>query len=162
MTIDDSKLRNKIYPGLVAIQGELCKCCGKLPKETPENKLYLNFKDENQLNEDMSNLQILCRNCIVLKNFRAIPDLEFDTRSAAPEMKKNIRMEPLFRNWLSGMIELHHKIPLSEAINSGAEYVDGSPETIKRYLKKMTSNSGNYRIVTGQRGTLFIKWKEKT
>lgn len=162
MTDINPKINNKIYPGLAAIQGEYCRNCGKLPKETPQNQLFVNFKDENQSNEDIANLQILCSECTSLKFFREIPDLEFDNRTATPEMKKNIRMEPLFRNWLSGMVQLHHKIAVSEAIDSGAEYVDGSPETIKRYLKKLTSKTGNYRIVLGQRSTLFIEWKEKT
>lgn len=160
MLKEDPKIRNKIYPGLVVIQGEYCKHCGKLPNETPENKLYVAFKDNSKSNEDIDNLFLTCAKCNEFRFMLDIPNIEIDNRTATPEMKKNIRMEPLFRNWLRGMIEIHHKIPLSDAINSGAEHVDGSPETIKRYLKKLTSNSGNYRIVTGQRGTLFIEWKD--
>ena len=63
-----------------------------------------------------------------------------------PEMEKNFTGERNYRNWMIGMLQTHRHISKDDAINSGAEVTKLSQETVKRYLKKMTSKAGNYAL----------------
>lgn len=56
-------------------------------------------------------------------------------------------MEPPYRIWLCDTVERDGSILKADAINGGAEYLErkygqGSPETVRRYLRKATSITG--------------------
>ena len=149
--------RDKKYPEICSRDGEFCKGCGKLPGETKEGFLLIDHKDNDNSNNELGNLQLLCRRCNYLKNPRGNRVIEERPKSA--EMKANTRMEPYFRKWLFGLISENHKWLLEDVIDSGAERCQGSTETIKRYLRKCVSTEGIYEIVEGQQGREFIQFK---
>ncbi len=60
-------MRKKLYRIIAERDGEYCKCCGKLPSE---GQLVIDHRDNNEKNNDLANLQLLCRSCNYLKNPR--------------------------------------------------------------------------------------------
>ena len=147
------------YPIISKRDGEVCKGCGKLPDETKEGFLLLDHVDNNNSNNNLTNLQLLCRRCNYLKNPPNSKPIE--SREKSPEMKANLRMEPYFRNWLHGLILLNHKWLLEDVIDAGAEKTESSTETIKRYVRKCVSSEGMYEIVEGQKGREYIQFKSE-
>jgi len=153
----NSRDRNFVYPLIAQRDGEFCKGCGKLAKETKEGFLCIDHKDNDNSNNKIDNLQLLCRSCNYLKNPRN--QRSFEERPQTPEMKKGERMEKHFRNWLFGIVSENHKWLLEDVIDSGAEITGGSTETIKRYVRKCISEAGMYELVEGQQSREFIQFK---
>lgn len=52
----------------------------------------------------------------------------------------------LFREWLEGIINDEDPLLRSEVVNSGAFLLSCSPLTTRRYLDKLTSFVGPYRV----------------
>jgi len=151
---------DRLYPMITQRDGELCRMCGKLARETSEGFLLIDHKDNDNSNNSIDNLQFLCRGC----NFRKNPKeeaTELDEREASPEMKKNEVMEKEFRRWVFGYITEHTKLLVEEAIYSGAEIIQGSPESTKRYIKKMKSGAGMYEIVQLQDSKKYLRFKKE-
>jgi hypothetical protein len=84
-------------------------------------------------------------------NARDPESLERDFSDCSVEIRKSMEMEPTFRTWLMDQIIMRKEpIPRKEAIYSGAERVGGSPETVERYLHKLTSPLGPLREYKGE------------
>ena len=153
----NSRDRERFYIAIAARDGEFCRGCGKLPHETKEGFLCIDHRDNNNSNNDLMNLQFMCRACNYFKNPRN--PRSYEERAKTPEMKKGERMEKHFRNWLFGIVSENHKWLLEDVIDSGAEITGGSTETIKRYVRKCISEAGMYEIVEGQQSREFIQFK---
>jgi len=109
-----------------------------------ERPLVIDHRDNNNRNNDLSNLQILCRSCNYLKNPRRPVDLcvsEEETHDQT-ELEVNRQREPLFRRYVLHLINEQISIPQKDLIDSGSEHVSISPVTAKRYLDKMCSSTG--------------------
>lgn len=141
--------RDRRYPQIVDKQhGEFCILCKIEPwmlKEQGKSPiLFIDHINNNNSDNRMENYQLLCRSCNTKKNH---PTLEEPfTRSATPEMITGKKYEADFRRWVAGQFMENENIGLeySYLVNTGAETVNCSPETIKRYLNKMTSSAGMY------------------
>ena len=78
-----------------------------------------------------------------------------------PEMVMGRSFEKRFRRWVNGLLlipENNGVLEYNFLVNSGAEHIECSPETIKRYLKKMTSEEGMFEWLERDEGT-FIHCK---
>jgi len=143
--------------------GEFCKSC-----QTPSSEKQLVVDHINNDNSDnrLENLQLLCKGCNYAKNPREKPvdnvcvSVCEEDRPMSPEMKENRRMEPRFRRWMFHKVIKSGKIRYEDSINAGAEFVGCSTETVKRYLKKMTSTEGSYEIRTDPHGYHYLHLKE--
>lgn len=151
---------DKLYPLIIDRDGEFCRGCGKLSFETKESKLLIDHKDNDSSNNILSNLQLLCRSCNYFKNPKE--DLsEIEERELSPEMKKNEVMEKEFRRWIFGYVSENLTILVEDAIYSGAEIIQGSPESTRRYIKKMRSKAGMYEIVQLQDSKKYLRFKKE-
>ncbi len=159
----NSRMRNRLFPEISTRYGEVCKICG-----VRGNKQTLEIDHKNNDNSDnrMENLQLLCRRCNYLKDQRKKPvdnmcvNVCEDERPLPPEMVENRRMEPMFRRWFFYKVLAEGKITYEEALNAGAEYTGSSTETIKRYLRKMTSSEGKYENRNDANGYPYIIFKD--
>ncbi len=79
----------------------------------------------------------------VAQNLKAIEQ----PHSTSSEFQKNLRAEPRFRRWLHRMVKKHNRISTDDVINGGAEYASCSQITIRRYLQKLCSITGDFREV---------------
>jgi len=133
--------RKKLLQILTNRDGSFCKCCGMLDTERP---LVIDHRDNNNRNNDLSNLQILCRSCNYLKNPRRPVDLcvSVDESPDQSELEVNRTREPIFRKFVCHEINEKISVPELELINSGSEISSISPVTAKRYLNKMCSFIG--------------------
>lgn len=149
MSNKNKETRDREYPLIIQKQhGEYCVLCKIEPwilKEQGKNPiLFIDHINNNNSDNRMSNYQLLCRSCNTKKNYPTLA--EPFTRSATPEMITGKKYEADFRRWVAGQFMENENIGLeySYLINSGAEFVNCSPVTIKRYLSKMTSQNGIY------------------
>ena len=65
----NKRQRDFLYPQIVKKQGgEYCKGCGKSIDKIQENLLMIDHIDNNNSNNILDNLQLLCRACNIIKN----------------------------------------------------------------------------------------------
>lgn len=143
----NSRTRNRSYPIIVKRDGEYCRCCGALPSE---RELVIDHRDNNNSNNELSNLQLLCKACNYLKNPRQPIDSCVSVRRAPEvpsELEVNRTKEPLFKEYLTDRFEIAKSIPMRELVNSSAEVLGISPITTRRYLDKSCSNEGEYEMM---------------
>jgi len=162
--IMNSRTRKKWYTFLVKRDGEYCKGCGKLATEC---QLVVDHRDNDSKNNTESNLQLLCRSCNYRKNPRNEPlDLCVSNKNS---ISINQEKELQFRKFVYESLDESQVIEYDELINSGAEYFGISPETSKRYLKKMCSELGQLEkfknspglFRTGNKPRWKVRYKEK-
>jgi len=155
-------MHDRIYKKLVDRDGEICKICKVMGTQ---KQLVIDHKNNNNSDNRLGNLQLLCRRCNFLKNSGKTPVdsvcvSDCDERPLPPEMKENRRMEPKFRQWLVSKVTMYGRIRYEEALYAGAEYVGASTETIRRYLRKVTSSEGTYVIRPDGFGSPYIHFKD--
>lgn len=161
----NSTQRKYWYQQIIIKQGaEFCIMCGrnqsKLIDAGESPKLCVDHKDNNNGNNYIENMQFLCKSCNTKKNHPQTT-VPFE-RTSTPEMAAGKRFESDFRRWISGLFmaddsagfEYHY------IVSTGAETVNCSPETIKRYLSKMTSAAGTYEWFD-KFGSVVLVVKEK-
>jgi len=168
--------RKKIYRQLVQRDGEVCFIGGE-----PLNaeRSVIDHLDNDNSNNEMSNLHLMCRSMNSVKNPRGKTKKskvqssvcmcaetgmdQYDRiRSNSAEFVKNQQAEPAFKHWLFVELVHHYRILLEEAINSGAAIARCSQETIKRYLKKETSKVRLYQLIEdNETKEIFIEFKPK-
>ena len=149
MTNMNSTQRKYWYSQILAKQGgEYCiMCCrtiNDLSQDGESIKLCIDHRDNNNNHNSIDNMQFLCKSCNTKKNH---PETTVPfNRMATPEMSAGKRYEKDFRKWVAGQFMVNENIGLEylHLVNAGAEKVDCSTETIKRYLAKMTSSEGIY------------------
>lgn len=135
--------RKKLYDLVAKRDGEFCKCCGALPYE---RQLVLDHRDNNNRNNSPGNLQLLCRICNYNKNPRPENHVcekigpRYDT-----ELEINRKKEPQFKKYVNHQVNERKQVPWDDLKYSGAEILDISPETVERYLRKLTSSAGIYQ-----------------
>ena len=165
MTRLNSRQRQGLYNLLLArVGGEICQLCGRtrvqLIKAGLSPNLVIDHKNNNNSDNRLSNLQFLCHSCNTKKNHPTLEEPQ--QRVMTPEMALGRSYEKRFRRWVSGLIQTpdnHGILAYDFLVHSGAEQIGCSPETIKRYLKKMTSQAGAYEWL--ERGELYIKLKDR-
>ena len=146
--------RIKLYKTIVKRDGEYCRCCGALAEE---RQLVLDHKDNNNKNNNLLNLQFLCRSCNYLKNPRRPVDecvSEYESGSQT-EIQISRTKEPEFRKFVFHELNEFGKVSENDVINAGAEDVGISPVTAKRYLDKMCSSRGICMRITNFKTTVI-------
>lgn len=136
--------RGEWYPKVVEKQhGEFCLGCGKshLGNWTC-SILYIDHIDNNPANTVIKNLQLLCPSCNRIKNPKKIDRVP--ERPYTPEMAKNTKYEGPWRSWISKTVIENGGIPFINAVDGGAEKYGLSPETTRKWIRKMISDEGNY------------------
>ncbi len=165
MSNKNKETRDREYPLCVNKQGgEYCILCKIEPwiliEQGKSPILFIDHINNNNSDNRLDNYQLLCRSCNTKKNHPSLA--EPFTRSATPEMISGKRFEGDFRRWVSGQYMENENIGLnySYLINSGAEFVGCSPETIKRYLAKMTRQAGIYEWFNSSAGEVMVLKQE--
>ena len=166
MTNLSKKQRLKLYPFVVARQGgEFCVLCGRdkfrLKEDGHKPEYCIDCIDNSGEHREINNLQLLCHSCNTKKNHPSTTE-PFE-RTPTPEMSLGRKFEKDYRRWVIGQFLPNENIGLQYdyLINAGAEKIGCSPETIKRYLKKMTSKEGIYEWNDQFGSVLLVLKKEK-
>ena len=149
----NSRARNKILDKYSKGELFVCELCVRNVYRNIEPKAIVDHRDNNPQNNDPENHQILCRSCNRKKNPKRHRARSIHTQSE----KTNARAEGPWRDWVINKI-MHEPgggYPIDEAIFSGAELFNVSPDTIdRRWLPKLTSTAGKY---TEDQGKLYHK-----
>lgn len=145
----NSVTNERWIPFLLARDGQKCKGCGK-PLSELKSRVNIDHIDNNSDNnpDDGSNYQLLCSSCNTKKYWQKLKGIE--DRPYTPEMKLNLRAEPKWVNWVINYISERHSICRNEAIANGANLVNVSTETTKRYLKKRLGEDGLFELGWGR------------
>ena len=149
---------DKLYPIIKERDGEFCRGCGKILKEIKEEHFLIDHKDNDNGNNKLDNLQLLCRSCNYFKNPRTEIS-ELDELEISSELKKGEIMENEFRKWVFGRVVLEGNLLVEEAVYAGAELIKGSPVSTQRYVKKMKSTAGIYEVVKLQDSRKYLRFK---
>lgn len=153
----NKRQRDHYYEILKERDGEYCFLCHRLKEEIGILEVH-----ETRYTKplDSGYMRLLCHGC----NHK--PELSkqniISQREHTPEHKKNLEAEPYYENWLYGELMLNNwNIPLDDAVDNGAYNVGVSPETIKRYLRKLTAKDAPYIIYAGDFGQMHVWLKSK-
>jgi len=145
----NKRQHDEAYPKVVKDQhGEFCRHCERdlydLRIEGNKPEFCIDHINNDNHDNRMANLQLLCHSCNTKKNHPRLT--EPTERTMTPEMAFGRKYEKKFRKWVQGHYMANANIGLTYTflLGSGAEAVECSPETIKRYLKKMASDEGMY------------------
>jgi hypothetical protein len=154
----NGETRKKLYQKIVKKDAEFCRGCGALPHE---RQLVIDHRDNDNSNNDLSNLQLLCRACNYQKNPRRPLEGVSESITKETELEKSKRTEPLFKAFVMHEINEseNNTVLEQDLINSGAEEIGFSPVTGKRYLNKMCSSKGILRRIS-LRKKKFVTYKQ--
>lgn len=158
----NSRIRNRLYPLLAARDGDFCADCGRVGSK---ESLFIDHIDNNNCNNGLDNLQLLCRSCNGKKNPRkkSKPLNDSEEVQIAPSSKEVILKEyyePMFREWLEIQVRRYERVELGDTVAAGAEVTGAAISTIERYLRKLCSTAGKFRIdkVDGNKYVEFKEW----
>jgi len=143
----NGRTRKKLYQVLANGDGERCKTCSVTPKE---RHLVIDHIDNDNRNNHPDNLQLLCRRCNFLKNWRPVDKCVNKDYEEISEIEKNRIKESEFRQYVYYQTNQNYENNPKKLINGGAEKVGISPVTAKRYLDKICSSEGLYKICNGR------------
>ena len=153
--------RKKLYKIISIRDGEYCRCCMSLPHEC---SLVIDHKDNNNSNNSLDNLQLLCRKCNYIKNPRPVDKCVSENKNgngAKTELEQNQKNEWQFREYAYGRVEEQGEVPEKELPVDAAEVIGNSQVSNKRYLDKMCSVEGPfYRKRVGD--VIMIKFRPGT
>ena len=146
------------YPKIVKRSGEACCRCRRdrdaLARAGLSPTFCIDHLDNNNANNKLANLQLLCHPCNTAKNHPATRDAD----PTSSEMARSMATEPAYRKWVFGMFlqaGADASFPATIVVDGGAEKFACSPVTVKRYLRKMTSIYGLY--LWDENGRLRLK-----
>lgn len=157
----NGRTRKKLYRLVSRRDGEKCAICGIT---SATKQLVLEHRDNNPKNNDLTNLQLACRADNYRKNPRRPQNLCERNRSISPqptELTINRQCESEFRKYVKHEVNERIHVPEKDLIDSGAELLNISPITAKRYLDKLCSAAGSLeREKMGK--TIVIQYKKTT
>jgi hypothetical protein len=164
----NSRDRKKYYPILASRFGEYCRICGE---KGDIYTLVVDHIDNNNRNNDIKNLELLCMKCNFWKDFRGKKKTSIlspacvneykESFSQTAEMKKNLEAEPFFRRWLFVYLRKEEKIEIKDLYDTGAEVAHCSQDAVKRYTKKICSMIGWAEFVKNDQGVIFVRLKKE-
>lgn len=157
----NSRQRKAFYPVLVARDGEFCQRCGKVGNYS---FLVIDHIDNNNLNNELDNLQFLCRGCNHSKNPRGKSKQHSGNAEVLPaptslELYLREQSKPVFEKWLGKEINRYTKVEFVEVLNSGAKVTGRSQITIRRWLEAECSSAGLYQVVDVE-GKKYVQLKQ--
>ena len=126
--------------------------------------LCIDHIDNNNNNNALDNLQLLCRSCNTKKNPRgkAKPEsksIEIVTIQQSEEVKLKKEYQSLFIPWLELQIRNYERVPVKDIIYGGAKISGASVKTITDYLNVECSDPGFYQIVEVDK-KWYVEYKE--
>lgn len=165
----NKQTRDKLYPEVKERQkGEYCISCKRDPfilvSMGKNPQLVIDHIDNNNENNILENLQLLCRGCNTLKNhWRHMPFIE--DLEDSPTYKKSKQNEFRFRQYTMGRIqepEANGYVHWDSLIADGAEHGQCSEQAIRNYLDKMTApREGIFKKVTRQDAQEYLCLKDR-
>lgn len=153
----NKRQRDHYYAIVKERDGEFCYLCHKLIDEAGILEIH-----EIQYTKplDSAYMRLLCHGC----NHRSEISKQniISQRDHTPEHSKNLEAEPYYENWLyAEVMKNNWHISLDDATDNGAYNAGVSTETIKRYLRKLTSKDAPYIIHASDFGIMHVWLKSK-
>lgn len=157
----NSRNRKKLIPLLIQkCGGTYCFIGGE---ELTLEDARIDHWNNNNTDNRMQNLVFLCVSMNAVKNPRGrvkrdevlspvcgnvLTPMRDTGRSivCSYEIKKNLQAETDFRHWLFWKIRREGKVIYEVALDTGAAFARCSQETVRRYLKKETSEIRLYQV----------------
>ncbi len=156
----NKRLRDKLYPVLIERMGENCVYCGVdlfiLGELGKEPKLCIDHIDNNNANNSLKNLQLLCRACNTAKNWaRNMP--EPNERNAPPELKRSIINKKKVKKYVWGRLESENfSLKLDDLIDDLTEFIGNSQQANKNYIASMCSKRHGLLTTEDRNGETYL------
>ena len=154
----NKRLHDLLYPLIEEKQGKICANfeCGNV------EDLFIDHIDNNNSNNDIDNLQFLCRSCNTKKNHPRTT--EPTIRNAPPEYTAGKKNYKLAKKYIYGRLhdpEEHEALYLDDLIDDVANFVDCSQTQVKNYINKMCSKKHGLCTTEERTKGIFLVWKNE-
>jgi len=151
----NKRVHDMLYPTLQERQGNFCMICKR-----EYMSLFIDHIDNNNSNNDINNLQLLCRSCNTKKNHPRTT--EPTVRNAPPEYTAGKKNYKKAKKYIYGLLydpKEHGALYLDDLIDDTANYVDCSQQQIKNYIKKMCSKRHGLVTTEERANGIYLVWK---
>lgn len=156
----NQRMRSKLYPILIHKMGEQCVNCGiglfELKELGKQEILIIDHIDNNNANNAINNLQLLCRGCNTKKNWsRNSP--EPTTRDVPIELERSITNKKKAKKYIWGRMQSENwALKLDELLDDLSEYLGNSQQANKNYIKAFTSKKHGMFTIEERNGELYL------
>lgn len=162
----NKRIRDMVYPVLVLKQGEQCTHCkvdlwmlGELGKQ---QILVIDHVDNNNSNNAINNLQLLCRSCNTKKNWTR-NQTEPTTRNIPLELSRSITNKKKARKYIYGRMDTeNYALNYIDLIDDLTEYLGNSQQANKNYVAGLCSKKHGLFTLEDRNGTIFLVPKNES
>ena len=156
----NKRVRDKVYPILVSRLGENCVHCGigmfELKELGKQMILVIDHIDNNNSNNAMNNLQLLCRGCNTKKNWsRNQP--EPNTRNVPLELSRSIANKTKARKYIAGRMDSeNYALLYDDLLDDLSEYLSNSQQANKNYIRQFCSKKHGLYTLEDRNGEIYL------
>jgi len=157
-----------LYPQVIKHQGaEICNNhdCPNHKKKSwifggKKLELVIDHIDNNNSNNSLENLQLICRSCNTKKNHPRTT--EPTTRNAPPEFiagKKNIKK---FTKYIYGRLEepeANGAVNYKDVVDDASNFIECTQQSVRNYIEKLKSKRHGLITTEDRNGELYVVWK---
>jgi len=154
------RIREKVYPLLVSRMGENCINCGsglfELKELGKQEILLIDHIDNNNSNNTLKNLQLLCRACNTKKNWnRETP--EPNTRNIPLELRLAIQNKKSVSKYIYGRLNAENfALDYIELLDDLSAFIGNSQQANKNYIKTLCSRRHGMLTLEDRNGVIFL------
>ena len=157
----NQRVRNKVYPMLVSRMGEQCTDCGiglfELRELGKQPILVIDHIDNNNSNNSLMNLKLLCRACNTKKNWSRSDNIEPSTRNVPLELALSRINKKKARKYIHGRLNSeNYALVYDDLIDDLTEFLDNSQQANKNYVASMCSKKHGLLTLEDRNGIIHL------
>jgi hypothetical protein len=159
----NKRIHDIVYPKLADTFGETCRGCNKdkfaLVVLGMKPELMIDHIDNNNGNNSLHNLQLLCRSCNTKKNWSRNNNIEPNLRNAPLELQISKTNKTKVFNYIIGELEKpenNNRLYYDELLDDLSCFLGNSQQANKNYLKAMCSKRHGLFTLEDMNGDLYL------
>lgn len=157
----NKRIRDIVYPMLIEKQGEQCVECGvqiwMLEEMGKQAILFIDHIDNNNGNNSIRNLQLLCRSCNTKKNWTRENNIEPTTRNAPLELQLSKKNKKKAKKYIYGRMDAeNYALNYEDLIDDLTEFLGNSQQANKNYIKSFCSKKHGLFTLEDRNGEIYL------
>ena len=157
----NQRVRAKVYPILVSRMGEACTDCGvglfELKELGKQPILVIDHIDNNNSNNSLMNLRLLCRACNTKKNWSRNDNLEPSTRNVPLELALSRINKKKARKYIHGRLNSeNYALVYDDLLDDLTEFLGNSQQANKNYIASMCSKKHGLLTLEDRNGIIHL------
>lgn len=156
----NKRIRDMVYPVLVNRMGEQCVKCGvnkwMLEQLGKQPMLVIDHIDNNNSNNAINNMQLLCRSCNTSKNWTREKS-EPDTRNVPLELRLSLSYKKKAKKYIYGRLDSeNYALNYKDLVNDLSEFMGNSQQANRTYLDAFCSKKHGMFTTEDRNGEIFL------